>query len=98
MACIWPPRKELLGIAELMGADCWKDWNQSVEEQQYGIKLSVVYWFRTIKGSQGCHCRIGRGVIPQDQIQGGLTTTPIARDILQSYFAKYQIHSQSISN
>ena len=38
------------------------------------------------------------GVIPQDQIQGGLTATPIARDILQSYFAKYQVHSQSISN
>ena len=26
------------------------------------------------------------GVIPQDKIQGGLTATPVARDILQAYF------------
>jgi peptidoglycan glycosyltransferase len=29
------------------------------------------------------------GVIPQDQVQGGLTATPIARDLLAAYFAKY---------
>jgi hypothetical protein len=28
------------------------------------------------------------GVIPQDQVQGGLTATPIARDLLQAYFDK----------
>ncbi|HCZ03233.1 MAG TPA: hypothetical protein DHV39_07460 [Verrucomicrobiales bacterium] len=26
------------------------------------------------------------GVIPQDHVQGGLTATPIARDLLQAYF------------
>jgi cell division protein FtsI/penicillin-binding protein 2 len=29
------------------------------------------------------------GVIPQDQVQGGLTATPIARDLFAAYFAKY---------
>ena len=29
------------------------------------------------------------GVIPQDQVQGGLTATPIAKDLLAAYFAKY---------
>ena len=28
------------------------------------------------------------GIIPQDQIQGGLTATPVAKDILQAYFDK----------
>ena len=28
------------------------------------------------------------GVIPQDQVQGGLTATPIAKDLLQAYFDK----------
>ena len=29
------------------------------------------------------------GVIPQDQVQGGLTATPIAKDLLAAYFTKY---------
>ena len=29
------------------------------------------------------------GVIPQDQVQGGLTAAPIAKDILSAYFTKY---------
>ena len=28
------------------------------------------------------------GVIPQDQVQGGLTATPIAKDLLEAYFEK----------
>jgi len=33
------------------------------------------------------------GVIPQDQVQGGLTAAPIARDILAAYFSKYSKNS-----
>ena len=33
------------------------------------------------------------GVIPQDQVQGGLTATPIARDLLAAYFSKYPVSS-----
>ena len=39
------------------------------------------------------------GVIPQDQVQGGLTAAPIARDILAAYFSKYdQTFSNSFKN
>ena len=31
-----------------------------------------------------------RGVIPQDHIQGGLTATPVAKEILSAYFSKYR--------
>ena len=38
------------------------------------------------------------GVIPQDQVQGGLTATPIARDLLAAYFAKYPESLSSTKN
>jgi penicillin-binding protein 2 len=38
------------------------------------------------------------GVIPQDQVQGGLTATPIARDLLAAYFAKYPNSLSSIKH
>ena len=38
------------------------------------------------------------GVIPQDQVQGGLTATPIARDLLAAYFAKYPLSFSSTQN
>ena len=37
------------------------------------------------------------GVIPQDQVQGGLTATPIARDLLAAYFSKYPVSLSSTS-
>jgi len=36
------------------------------------------------------------GVIPQDQVQGGLTATPIAKDLLSAYFIKYPISLSSL--
>ena len=46
--------------------------------------------FAPVKNPQVAIAVLVEGVIPQDHIQGGLTATPVARDILQAYFNKQQ--------
>ncbi|MEC8043605.1 MAG: penicillin-binding transpeptidase domain-containing protein [Verrucomicrobiota bacterium] len=78
-------------IAGKTGTSQWRNNNME-------LNLAWFIGFAPLKDPKVAIAVLVEGVIPQDQIQGGLTATPIARDILQSYFAKYQIHSQSISN
>ena len=52
------------------------------------MKLSLAWFigFAPVKNPQVAIAVLVEGVIPQDHIQGGLTATPVARDILQAYF------------
>ena len=52
------------------------------------VNLAWFIGFAPIENPAVAVAVLVEGVIPQDQIQGGLTATPIARDILAAYFSK----------
>jgi penicillin-binding protein 2 len=70
-----------IAIAGKTGTAQWRNHN---------MKLSLAWFigFAPVKNPQVAIAVLVEGVIPQDHIQGGLTATPVARDILQAYFNK----------
>jgi cell division protein FtsI/penicillin-binding protein 2 len=73
---------EGISIAGKTGTGQWRNHN---------MKLNLA-WFVGFAPADSPKVAIAvliEGVIPQDQVQGGLTATPIARDLLAAYFAKY---------
>ena len=71
----------VLQSLEKLGRAQWRNHN---------MKLSLAWFigFAPVKNPQVAIAVLVEGVIPQDHIQGGLTATPVARDILQAYFNK----------
>ena len=71
-----------ISIAGKTGTGQWRNHN---------MKLNLA-WFVGFAPAHSPKVAVSvliEGVIPQDQVQGGLTATPIARDLLAAYFAKY---------
>ena len=52
------------------------------------LNLAWFVGFAPVENPEVAIATLVEGVIPQDQVQGGLTATPIARDLLQAYFDK----------
>ena len=50
------------------------------------LNLAWFVGFAPVEKPEVAIATLVEGVIPQDQVQGGLTATPIARDLLQAYF------------
>ena len=75
-----------ISIAGKTGTGQWRNHN---------MKLNLA-WFVGFAPAENPRVAISvliEGVIPQDQVQGGLTAAPIARDILAAYFSKYSKNS-----
>jgi len=71
-----------ISVAGKTGTGQWRNHN---------MKLNLA-WFVGFAPADSPKVAISvlvEGVIPQDEVQGGLTATPIARDLLAAYFAKY---------
>jgi len=73
---------EGIPVAGKTGTGQWRNHN---------MKLNLAWFigFAPAHDPQVAIAILVEGVIPQDQVQGGLTAAPIARDILSAYFAKY---------
>lgn len=72
---------EGISIAGKTGTGQWRNRNME-------LNLAWFIGFAPIENPAVAVAVLVEGVIPQDQIQGGLTATPIARDILAAYFSK----------
>jgi len=70
---------EGIDIAGKTGTGQWRNHN---------MKLNLAWFvgFAPLKNPEVAIAVLIEGIIPQDKIQGGLTATPVARDILQGYF------------
>ena len=55
-------------------------------QPQHEAQPSLVRRFCPLENPEVAIAVLIEGIIPQDKIQGGLTATPVARDILQAYF------------
>ncbi len=71
-------------IAGKTGTAQWRNHN---------MKLSLAWFigFAPVKKPEVAIAVLIEGVIPQDHIQGGLTATPVAKEILEAYFEKKAI-------
>jgi penicillin-binding protein 2 len=58
--------------------------------RNHNMKLSLAWFigFAPVKKPEVAIAVLIEGIVPQDHIQGGLTATPVAREILQAYFDK----------
>ena len=82
---------EGMSVAGKTGTGQWRNHN---------MKLNLA-WFLGFAPADSPRVAVSvlvEGVIPQDQVQGGLTATPIARDLLSAYFAKYPNSLSSVKN
>ena len=70
---------EGINIAGKTGTGQWRNHN---------MKLNLAWFvgFAPLENPEVAIAVLIEGIIPQDKIQGGLTATPVARDILQAYF------------
>lgn len=70
---------EGIDIAGKTGTGQWRNHN---------MKLNLAWFvgFAPLEKPEVAIAVLIEGIIPQDKIQGGLTATPVARDILQAYF------------
>ena len=70
---------EGLEIAGKTGTGQWRNHN---------MKLNLAWFigFAPVDSPEVAIAVLIEGIIPQDKIQGGLTATPVARDILKAYF------------
>ena len=73
---------EGISIAGKTGTGQWRNRNME-------LNLAWFIGFAPVEKPRVAIAVLVEGVIPQDQIQGGLTATPVARDILAAYFSKY---------
>ena len=78
-------------IAGKTGTAQWRNHN---------MKLSLAWFigFAPLEKPEVAIAVLIEGVIPQDNIQGGLTATPVARDILKAYFDKKSLLSVNLEN
>jgi len=76
-------RCQLDGI-EIAGKTGTAQW------RNHNMKLSLAWFigFAPIENPEVAIAVLVEGIIPQDHIQGGLTATPVAKDIFQAYFDK----------
>jgi len=70
-----------IDVAGKTGTAQWRNHN---------MKLSLAWFigFAPVKNPEVAIAVLIEGIVPQDHIQGGLTATPVAREILQAYFDK----------
>ena len=70
---------EGIDIAGKTGTGQWRNHN---------MKLNLAWFvgFAPLDNPEVAIAVLIEGIIPQDKIQGGLTATPVARDILHAYF------------
>ena len=68
-------------VAGKTGTGQWRNHNMN-------LNLAWFVGFAPVENPEVAVATLVEGVIPQDQVQGGLTATPIARDLLQAYFEK----------
>ena len=82
---------EGIEIAGKTGTAQWRNHN---------MKLSLAWFigFAPLEQPEVAIAVLIEGVIPQDNIQGGLTATPVARDILKAYFDKKSLLSVNLKN
>ena len=83
---------EGIQVAGKTGTGQWRNHN---------MKLNLAWFigFAPANDPRVAIATLVEGVIPQDQVQGGLTAAPIARDILTAYFSKYKPEfSQNTNN
>ena len=52
------------------------------------LNLAWFVGFAPVEKPEVAIATLVEGVIPQDHVQGGLTATPIARELLEAYFTK----------
>ncbi len=52
------------------------------------LNLAWFIGFAPVEKPEVAIATLVEGVIPQDNVQGGLTATPIARELLEAYFTK----------
>ena len=76
-------RIEGIDIAGKTGTAQWRNHNMQ-------LNLAWFIGFAPVQNPEVAIAVLIEGIIPQDHIQGGLTATPVARDILQAYFTKKQ--------
>jgi penicillin-binding protein 2 len=74
---------EGIDIAGKTGTAQWRNHNMQ-------LNLAWFIGFAPVQNPEVAIAVLIEGIIPQDHIQGGLTATPVARDILQAYFTKKQ--------
>ena len=72
-----------VAVAGKTGTGQWRNRNME-------LNLAWFIGFAPVKDPKVAIAVLVEGVIPQDQIQGGLTATPVAKDILSAYFSKYK--------
>lgn len=66
-------------VAGKTGTGQWRNHNMN-------LNLAWFVGFAPVDKPEVAVATLVEGVIPQDHVQGGLTATPIARDLLQAYF------------
>ena len=74
---------EGISIAGKTGTGQWRNRNME-------LNLAWFIGFAPVEKPAIALAVLVEGVIPQDQIQGGLTATPVAREIISAYFTKYK--------
>lgn len=72
---------EGIDVAGKTGTGQWRNHN---------MKLNLAWFvgFAPLDNPEVAIAVLIEGIIPQDKIQGGLTATPVARDILKAYFER----------
>lgn len=70
---------EGISIAGKTGTGEWRNHNMT-------LNLAWFIGFAPVESPQVAVAVLIEGVVPQDNIQGGLTATPVAQKILQAYF------------
>jgi penicillin-binding protein 2 len=68
-----------ISIAGKTGTGQWRNHNMN-------LNLAWFVGFAPVEEPEIAVATLVEGVIPQDHVQGGLTATPIARDLIQAYF------------
>ena len=72
---------EGIDVAGKTGTGQWRNHNMR-------LNLAWFVGFAPLDTPEVAIAVLIEGIIPQDKIQGGLTATPVARDILKAYFEK----------
>ena len=82
---------EGIEVAGKTGTGQWRNRNME-------LNLAWFIGFAPVKKPEVAIAVLVEGVIPQDHIQGGLTATPVAKEILSAYFSKYRKRLASSAN
>ena len=70
-----------ISIAGKTGTGQWRNHNMN-------LNLAWFIGFAPVEKPEVAIATLVEGVIPQDNVQGGLTATPIAKELLEAYFTK----------